>query len=97
MNLGPPFVAADPHMARASALKNMLLGAASVMSALDFVLFGPVDWRAIVPLGTEQLVGSVIEPQRPGAFQAESSAGSRRSWGLGLGLGLTAWLWLMPS
>lgn len=52
----------DRHLARANALKNMLSGAATVMSGLIFAFFSPVDWLAMVPLAIGLFVGSTIGP-----------------------------------
>jgi uncharacterized protein len=53
----------DEHMARANALKNMLIGAASIVSAVAFAVFGAVDWAAAIPLAIGMLVGSTMGPR----------------------------------
>jgi uncharacterized membrane protein YfcA len=63
LTLGLMLVTADDHMARANALKNMLIGASSLMAALAYTIAGPVDWRAVVPLGIGMLAGSMIGPR----------------------------------
>jgi uncharacterized protein len=80
-------------MPRANALKNMLIGASSVLSALAFVLFGPVDWRAVVPLGIGMLAGATIGPR----VARRLPAGVLRWLAASLGLGLAARLWLTPA
>ena len=52
----------DRHMARANALKNMLVGAATVASAVVLVIFGPVDWAAVAPLAAGVFAGSTVGP-----------------------------------
>ncbi|HLJ61384.1 MAG TPA: sulfite exporter TauE/SafE family protein [bacterium] len=52
----------DQHLARANALKNMILGVAQVVCAIGFVLFGPVYWTATIPLAVGVLVGSILGP-----------------------------------
>jgi uncharacterized membrane protein YfcA len=52
----------DQHLARANALKNMLLGMADVVSAIGFALFGHVHWTAAAPLALGLLGGSTVGP-----------------------------------
>jgi len=56
-------VTVDDHLARANALKNMLIGAASVVSAVALIAFGSVRWSAVVPLGAGMLAGSLLGPR----------------------------------
>jgi uncharacterized membrane protein YfcA len=56
-------VVVDQVLARANALKNMLVGAACLVSAATFVAFGPVDWTAVIPLAAGMLVGSTLGPR----------------------------------
>ncbi len=51
----------DP-LPRANAFKNVVLGAANAVAAFGFVLFGPVHWAAVVPLGLGLLIGGRIGP-----------------------------------
>jgi len=62
MTLTLLLVLVDRRLPTANALKNMLIGAGSALSAAVFVLFGPVQWSAVVPLGLGMLVGSRIGP-----------------------------------
>jgi uncharacterized protein len=55
-------VTVDGHLARANALKNMLIGAGAVVSAAAFVIFASVDWAAVVPLAAGMFVGSMLGP-----------------------------------
>jgi uncharacterized protein len=83
----------DQHMARANALKNMLLGPASVVSAVIFALFAHVDWTAVIPLATGMLAGSTIGP-----WIARRMPGNLLRWLVALiGLGLAVRLWLAPG
>jgi hypothetical protein len=52
----------EPGMARANALKNMLVGAASISSAVTFALLAKVDWMAVAPLAAGMLAGSTLGP-----------------------------------
>ncbi len=47
---------------RSNAIKNVVLGAANAVAALAFVVFGPVDWSAAIPLAIGCLVGGRIGP-----------------------------------
>lgn len=50
MLLAAVAVLLDPRLPRANAVKNMLIGASAIASAVVLVLAGPVDWRAVTPL-----------------------------------------------
>lgn len=49
-------------LARSNALKNAVLAVANGVAALTFVLVGPVQWAAAVPLGIGCLVGGRLGP-----------------------------------
>lgn len=49
-------------IARASAVKNVVLGAANGVAALAFAAFGPVRWSVVVPLAVGLLAGGRIGP-----------------------------------
>jgi uncharacterized protein len=49
-------------LARANATKNVVLGTANGAAALVFLVFGPVSWAAVVPLGIGCLIGSRLGP-----------------------------------
>lgn len=83
----------DPHLARANAIKNMLIGATSVVSALIFIVFGPVDWAAAIPLGIGMFTGSLIGP----ALARHMPASALRWIVALLGIGLAARLWVVPG
>jgi uncharacterized membrane protein YfcA len=83
----------DQHTARANALKNMLVGVATVVSAVTVVLFGPVNWTAAVPLALGMFVGSTVGPS-----VARRLPGNVLRWLVALtGLGLAVRLWIVPS
>jgi uncharacterized membrane protein YfcA len=81
---------ADSVLPRANALKNMLVGAATIASAAILVVVARVDWAAVAPLAAGLLAGSAIGPAvarrvRPGLLR----------WLVALsGLGLAARLWV---
>jgi len=93
MTLGLLLLIVDQRLTRANALKNMLLGAASVASALTFVIFGPVDWAAAVPLGAGLFAGSMIGPR----VARRIPAGVLRWLVALLGLALAVKLWIDPT
>ncbi len=53
----------DRHLPRANALKNMLLGAATLCSAAVLTLSGTVNWSAAAPLAVGMFAGSAIGPR----------------------------------
>jgi len=93
MVLGLLLVTVDQHLARANALKNMILGVADVVAAIGFALFGPVHWTAAVPLAVGLLAGSTVGPsvtrRIPGNVLRVVIAMA--------GLGLAVRLWVAPG
>ena len=77
----------------ANALKNMLIGANTLLAGVLLACFGPVHWAAAAPLAAGALVGSRIGPavtRRLPRYVAR--------WAVALlGLGLAAWLWVKPT
>ena len=55
------FVTGDP-LPRANAVKNVVLGLANGVAAISFIIFGPVRWSVVAPLGIGLLVGGRIGP-----------------------------------
>jgi uncharacterized protein len=79
----------DSHLARANALKNIIVGIATAISALILVLAGPVDWKVVLPLAAGLFIGSLIGPK-----VARRVPAAILRWLVALvGLGLAAWLW----
>jgi uncharacterized membrane protein YfcA len=62
MTLALLLVMVEPHIARANALKNALLGAADLVVAVVFIVFGVVVWRSALPLAAGFLVGGAVGP-----------------------------------
>jgi uncharacterized membrane protein YfcA len=52
----------ERSLARANALKNVILGVADVVAAIGLAVFGPVRWTAALPLALGLLIGSRIGP-----------------------------------
>jgi uncharacterized membrane protein YfcA len=93
MTLALLLITAEPHMATANALKNMLIGALTLVSALVFAAFGPVDWIAVLPLGLGMFIGSTLGPR-----VARRLPAALLRWLVALvGIGLAIQLWINPS
>lgn len=82
----------EAPIAVANALKNMLIGLATVVSALFFVLLGHIDWEAAVALGVGAFLGSVLGP----AVARRIPAGALRLLVAMMGLAMAARLWVAP-
>jgi uncharacterized membrane protein YfcA len=84
---------ADQHIARANALKNMLVGVATVVSAATIFVFGSVDWTAAVPWALGMFVGSTV-----GASIARQLPSNVLRWLVTrVAIGLAVRLWVAPS
>ena len=62
MTLALLLIASDDRLPVANALKNMLVGAATVVAAVGLVLWASVRWGAVVPLGIGAFVGATVGP-----------------------------------
>ena len=83
----------DEYLPNANALKNMLIGAASIISALTFIIFGPVEWAAALPLSAGMFAGSLIGPRLARHIPARILRGVIAL----LGMGLAIKLWIGPT
>ena len=82
----------DEHMARANALKNMLMGAATAGSAALLVVFARVEWAAVLPLAVGLFAGSMVGP-----LVARRVPGTVLRWVVAfIGFALAVKLWLSP-
>jgi uncharacterized membrane protein YfcA len=89
MTLALVLFATEPHLATANALKNMLIGSATVISAATLALLAPVDWSAALPLSAGMLAGSVIGPRL-----ARRVPATVLRWSVALlGLGVAVAMW----
>ena len=83
----------EPSLVSANALKNMLVGGATITSAVLFALFAHVDWTAVAPLALGTFLGSLAGPRvarrlPPGLLR----------WLVALtGLALAVRLWVDPA
>ncbi len=83
----------DSELPNANALKNMLVGAVVVMSAIAFAAFGFVDWAAVAPLSAGMFAGSMLGPR----VARRMPAGILRWLIALLGIALAIQLWLHPG
>ena len=80
----------ERRLPEANAIKNMLVGAGTVVAATILVLVGPVVWSAVVPLALGLFAGSAAGP-----IIARRVHPSIVRWVIGLlGLTLAIALWL---
>jgi uncharacterized protein len=83
----------DPHLATANALKNMVVGAATITSAVLFAILTRVDWAAVAALAAGLFVGSLVGP-----WVARRLPPAVLRWLVALtGLALAVHLWLDPA
>jgi uncharacterized protein len=82
-----------PHLPTANALKNMLVGAATVVPAAVFAVVGRVDWASVAALGSGLLLGSQLGPA-----VTRRLPGDLTRWAVALiGLGMALRLWWHPT
>lgn len=93
MTLALLMVTVDREVARANALKNVLVGVSSVASAVAFIVLGRAEWGATAALALGLFAGSTLGP----ALARRAPAGLLR-WLVALtGLGLAVRLWVKPG
>jgi len=78
----------DQNLVRANAFKNYVLMLADVITAVVFVVAGPVLWSAVLPLAVGALAGGALGP----SVARRVPAGLLRIAVAVLGLGLAGWL-----
>jgi uncharacterized protein len=83
----------DNDLVRANALKNVIVGVATAVSALILVLAGPVDWTVVLPLAIGLFTGSLIGPR----VARRIPAAILRWLVILVGLSLASWLWANQS
>ncbi|MEO3749526.1 sulfite exporter TauE/SafE family protein [Streptomyces sp. B6B3] len=93
MTLALLLITTEPRLASANALKNMLIGAQVLVSAVAFGFFGPVDWAAAAALGLGMFVGSTLGP----GITRRVPAAPLRWVVAAIGFGLAVQLWVDPS
>jgi uncharacterized membrane protein YfcA len=90
MTLALVLVAAGDSLPVANALKNMLVGAATLVAAIGLVIFASVTWGAVVPLGIGTFVGGAIGPRVTRRLPERAL----RFTVAAIGLGLAVQLWV---
>lgn len=83
----------DPDFARANALKNMILGVATLVAALGFLIFGPVHLVAALCLGAGCVVGSFLGPSVARTIPGDVL----RVIAAAFGIGLAVWFFVNPG
>jgi uncharacterized membrane protein YfcA len=78
----------DGNIARANALKNVLLAAGQVVVAVAFIAFGSVPWGSAIPLAVGFLAGGAIGP----SIVRRLPVAKLRLFIAAAGFGLAAWL-----
>jgi uncharacterized membrane protein YfcA len=89
MLLAVCLIGVDARLPTANALKNMLVGAATIASAAGLIIFGSIAWHAVIPLALGLLVGGVLGP----AVARRVPPGVLRPLVAVVGLGLAVQLW----
>lgn len=93
MTLGLLLFSVDEHVARANALKNMLVGAAVAAAAIVLIAVVPVIWSATVPLACGMFAGASVGPR-----VARRIPGGWLRWLVAVvGIGLAVKLWVAPG
>jgi uncharacterized protein len=92
MALALILLAVDPDFARANALKNMILGVATLVAALGFLIFGPVHLWAALFLGVGCVAGSCLGPSVARAIPGDVL----RVIAAAFGIGLAIWFFVNP-
>ncbi len=93
MVLALALVVLDETLARANALKNLVLGAADLVAAVAFLLFGPVRFGPALALGLGLLAGSALGP----ALTRRTPEAPLRWVVAAMGAGLALWLIARPA
>ena len=83
----------ESALAAANALKNMVVGAATITSAVLFAVFAHVDLTAVAPLAVGMFAGSLVGP-----VVARRLPPALLRWLVALtGLALAIRLWIAPG
>ncbi|MFY9782432.1 MAG: sulfite exporter TauE/SafE family protein [Acidimicrobiales bacterium] len=93
MMLALLLITLDERYAISNALKNMMVGVATVVAAVGFLLFGPVRIEAALYLGAGLLVGSFLGPKAARRLPGDVL----RLLAAALGIGLAIWLFVSPG
>jgi uncharacterized membrane protein YfcA len=93
MTLALLLIMVERHLPTANALKNMLVGAATIPAGILLAIFAPVHWPQAAALAVGVLIGSRIGPSLARRLPSDALR-----WVVALlGLGLAVWLWVNPT
>ncbi len=93
MTLALMLIMVDQHLPTANALKNVLMGATSILAGLLLAFLAPIDWSAALALAAGILVGTRIGPA-----VARRVPATRLRWAVfAFGIGMAIYLWADPS
>jgi hypothetical protein len=90
MTLALLLIASDDRMPVANALKNMLVGVATVVAAVGLAIWASVRWGAVLPLGIGAFVGAIVGPHVARRLPERTL----RVLVAAIGLGFAVQLWL---
>ncbi|HEX5194000.1 MAG TPA: sulfite exporter TauE/SafE family protein [Solirubrobacteraceae bacterium] len=90
MTLALLLIAVTPRLPNANALKNMVIGAGSLIASLALIVLHPVDWATTLPLAAGMLAGSTLGPH----LTRRVSPAIMRPLVAAVGLALAVQLWL---
>lgn len=93
MTLALILLTVDPDFPRANALKNMILGVATLVAALGFLVFGPVHVLAALALGLGCVAGSFLGPSVARVIPGDVL----RVIAASFGVGLAVWFFVHPG
>jgi uncharacterized membrane protein YfcA len=93
MTLALLLIMVEHHLPTANALKNMLVGAATIPAAILLAIFATVHWPQAAVLAIGVLIGSRIGPSLARRLPGDAL----RYAVAALGLGLAVWLWVDPT
>jgi uncharacterized membrane protein YfcA len=93
MLLAVVLIIIDSRIPPANAIKNMLIGATSLVAAAVFIISGQLQWGAVLPLAGGLLVGSALGP----IVVRHVPSNLVRWLAAACGFLLAAYLWLRPT
>jgi uncharacterized protein len=90
MTLALLLIAVTPRLPNANALKNMVIGAGSLIASVALIARHPIEWSITLPLACGMLVGSILGPH----VTRRVSPAMMRPLVAAVGLALAVQLWL---
>ncbi len=93
MLLAAGLILMDPRVPEANALKNMLVGVGTLVSAAILITIWPVHWEAALPLAAGLFLGSFVGPVVARRLPATVIRWAAALLGFGLAIGLLLNVW----